>query len=200
LPQSETFDNGLRSRSFISQNDFTVNYLCEAEVIYSKLNDERKSMRRLAICLALSAAVLYAAGAPKNKTAYVAVKNAELRTSASFFAGKKGALAYGEAVTIAKEDGKWTLVKSSSNAALSGWLSSANLTSKRILPASGSSASAQELALAGKGFNKEVEDSYKQRQSDLNYKDLDAVESISVPNNRLLVFINEGRLSKGAKQ
>jgi hypothetical protein len=130
---------------------------------------------------------------------YVAVKSAELRTSASFFAGKKGALSYGDAVTIAQEDGKWALVNSASNAALSGWLSSANLTSKRIVAASGAGASAEELALAGKGFSKEVEDSYK-KQGAVNYKDIDAVESLSVPNDRLLTFLEEGRLAKGAKR
>ncbi|MDR1912289.1 MAG: SH3 domain-containing protein [Helicobacteraceae bacterium] len=157
-------------------------------------------MKRALIALTLGAAVLYAAPSSKEKTMYVAVKNAELRVSASFFAGKKGALSYGETVTALQEDGKWTQVRSASNAALSGWLSSADLTSKRIIASSATGASAQELALAGKGFNQEVENAYKKQRGDLNYKDIDAIESISVPNNQLLTFLNEGRLAKGDKR
>ncbi|MDR2033790.1 MAG: hypothetical protein LBP89_04080 [Helicobacteraceae bacterium] len=156
-------------------------------------------MKRALIALTLGAAVLYAAPSVK-KTMYVAVKKAELRVSASFFARKKGALSYGETVTALQEDGKWTQVRSASNAALSGWLSSADLTSKRIIASSATGASAQELALAGKGFDQEVENAYKKQKSDLNYKDIDAIESVSVPNNQLLTFLNEGRLAKGNKR
>ncbi|MDR0665146.1 MAG: hypothetical protein LBF86_06460 [Helicobacteraceae bacterium] len=156
-------------------------------------------MKRLAICLALSGVMLYAAPAAKSKTMYVAVKSAELRASASFFASKKSALSYGDAVTVAKEDGRWTLVKPVSNAALSGWISSANLTSKRVVSSSATAASAQELALAGKGFNKEVENAYKQ-EGEVGYKEVDEVESLSVSGDRLLKFLSEGRLAKGDKR
>jgi hypothetical protein len=62
--------------------------------------------------------------------------------------------------------------------------------------ASGSSATASEIALAGKGFSQEVEDSYK-TSGTLNYDDVDKTEAITVSIDDLYVFVTEGRLNTG---
>jgi hypothetical protein len=56
--------------------------------------------------------------------------------------------------------------------------------------------SANEVALAGKGFNQEVEDAYR-NQGNLNYADVDLVEAITVSEDDLRRFLEEGRLSMG---
>ncbi|MDR3347745.1 MAG: SH3 domain-containing protein [Helicobacteraceae bacterium] len=147
-----------------------------------------------AFCLALCA--LNAAG----NTMYVTVKSADLKKSPSFFAGKSGALKYGDSVIVLEESGRWTNVRSSANAAISGWLSTADLTSKRIVSTQDiSSASAKELAMAGKGFDSQTESAYK-KQGNLNYRDLDSMESVAVSNAQLLDFLKKGRLSQGGKR
>jgi hypothetical protein len=52
------------------------------------------------------------------------------------------------------------------------------------------------VALAGKGFNQEVENAYKSGGS-LNYGDVDKTEAITVTPDELYAFITEGRLNTG---
>ncbi len=131
----------------------------------------------------------------KGKTMYVSVKSAPVKSSSGFFADTKGTLSYGDSVTVTQEKDKWVEIKATKSA-LTGWTASANLTTKRITASGGASASADELALAGKGFSAEVEKSYRQG-SDLDYADIDAMEKLNVPDGTLRSFITEGRLSAG---
>jgi hypothetical protein len=88
-------------------------------------------------------------------------------------------------------------VRSASNSSLSGWTASANLSSKRVVAAGNAgSASAREVALAGKGFNQEVENTYKAKGT-LNYADVDKTERMTVSQNDLKSFLDDGRLKKG---
>jgi uncharacterized protein YgiM (DUF1202 family) len=133
----------------------------------------------------------------KGRTMYVTIKNAELKSSTAFFAEVRGTLKYGDQVTVLNEYGKWVEVQASMDPSLSGWIASANLTTKRILSSSGSSsASADELALAGKGFSQEVENSYRQ-SGNLNYDALDTLEAENISSRQLFTFLLEGRLARG---
>jgi uncharacterized protein YgiM (DUF1202 family) len=128
---------------------------------------------------------------------YVTIKNAELKSSTAFFAEIRGTLKYGDQVTVLNEYGKWLEVQSNTESSLRGWIASANLTTKRILSSSASSsASADELALAGKGFSQEVENSYRQN-GNLNYAALDILEAENVSKQQLFTFLLEGRLARG---
>jgi len=51
--------------------------------------------------------------------------------------------------------------------------------------------------MAGKGFNQEVESSYRTSNRNLNYSDVDRVERTTVNMNELERFLREGRLSMG---
>jgi uncharacterized protein YgiM (DUF1202 family) len=148
------------------------------------------------LCLAAAGGVFaQKAGA----TMYVNVKNGTLKTSTGFFAGNAGSLAYGEQVTILAVNGKWSQVRSASRTSVSGWIASASLTTKRVT-AQGtgtSTVSDRERALAGKGFSEEVEKQYKIDNKNLNYAAVDSLEKVTVPQNDLLAFINEGHLFKG---
>jgi spermidine/putrescine-binding protein len=134
-----------------------------------------------------------------GSTMYVAVKTVSLKSSTWFFAGTKGTLAYGSQVKVLAVNGKWVQVQSAAQTSLDGWTESANLTSKRITASSGTtSASASEIALAGKGFNEEIEGVYKS-QNALDYNDVDVVEAIVVPIADLQKFVVEGHLA-GAQE
>ena len=62
-------------------------------------------------------------------------------------------------------------------------------------------ASGSEVALAGKGFNPEVEKSYGKAHPEMNYALVDEVERYSVDPNSLRSFIQRGglKVSEGQK-
>jgi SH3-like domain-containing protein len=155
-------------------------------------------MKRLILFLSLSLAAtgVLCAQSLVGKTMYVTAKTIEVKSSTAFFADTLGTLSYGAPVSILQEYGKWLQIKSSELPELSGWVSATSLTSKRIISGSSTSASANELALAGKGFNQEVENAYRQNGA-LNYEAVDAMEAMSIPNRQLFSFLQEGRLARG---
>jgi hypothetical protein len=156
----------------------------------------RKVLFLFLLGLLISAAL--SAQVSKGGTAWIAAKSAALKSSTWFFAGTRGTLQMGAQVTVLQINGSWAEVRSQANSSLSGWTAASNLSAKRIL-ASGVGASASEIALAGKGFNQEVENSYK-TQGDLNYTDVDKTEAITVPQEDLYKFVTDGRLITGEQK
>jgi len=149
------------------------------------------------LCLVLFAAGFAAAQVSAGGTLYVAVKTVTLKSGTGFFAGSKGTLNYGDRVTVIRVDGKFAEVRSAANASLTGWTATANLSAKQVISGSSSTASAKEVALAGKGFSQEVENSYKNQKNDLNYADVDKTEGITVNEEELKKFLEEGHLNMG---
>jgi hypothetical protein len=124
---------------------------------------------------------------------YVAVKSVQLKSSTELFAGNQGTLDYGNQVTVLQEKGKWVEVRCV-QPAVSGWMPSAGLTSKRIVSSGGTStASTRELALAGKGFSEAVEQAYRQDEA-LDYAAVDALEALYISNQESHSFLVEGHL------
>ncbi len=150
----------------------------------------------LILILVLITAGFAAAQASKGGTMYVAVKTVALKSSTGFFAGTKGTLNYGDRVTILQINGKNAEVRSAANSSITGWTATANLSAKQIVSGNTNTASAKEVALAGKGFNQEVENSYKSKGK-ANYADVDKVETFSVNETTLRKFLEDGRLSMG---
>ena len=135
----------------------------------------------------------------RGNTVWVSVKTIQLKSSTGFFASNRGAVNYGDQVSVLQVSGNWAEVRSASNSSLTGWISVTNLSSKRIVAsATGSTATAAEVAQAGKGFNAEVENVYKTDGS-YNYADVDLTERIVISDTDLLAFIREGRLTAGDK-
>jgi len=149
-------------------------------------------------CVGLFVVASATAQAIKGGTMYVAAKTIELKSSTGFFASAKGTLAYGATVTILQINGKWAEVRSATNSSLSGWTATANLSAKRIVSGATSGATANEVALAGKGFNQEIENAYKAKGK-LNYADVDRTEAQRVSKKDLQDFIVAGHLFQGDK-
>jgi len=131
----------------------------------------------------------------KGSTAWVSAKKADIKSSTGFFAGTKGSLTLGDEVSVLQVNGKWAEVRSAANTSLSGWMAASNLSARRIV-SSGTTASANEVALAAKGFNQEVENIYKAK-GDLNYADVDKTEAIAISQDELYKFVTEGHLNTG---
>jgi uncharacterized protein YgiM (DUF1202 family) len=130
-----------------------------------------------------------------GQTVYVTAKSLPVKSGTGFFARTLGNLAYGDAVTVLRVNGKWAEIRSAAQVA--GWVAQTNLSTKRVTVSGGSSASSREVAMAGKGFTEEVENSYRQGNRSVDYGAVDLMEVNTVSDNELLDFIREGRLSTG---
>ncbi len=128
---------------------------------------------------------------------YVSVKSADLYSSNSFFAKKVAKVSYSDEVEIVKEDNNWLQVKSIKNAEKAGWINADSL-SKRKIVSSSFAATTDELALAGKGFNEEIEKAYK-KSGKTDYKSVDIMEKNSISSSELKKFISEGELKGDIK-
>jgi uncharacterized protein YgiM (DUF1202 family) len=131
----------------------------------------------------------------------VQVRTGQLRDKPGFLSKVIGELEYGDRVDLKGEKGDWRQVKSMGDGR-SGWMHFSALTEQEIiLNPTGkdvqAAADSDELALAGKGFNKQVEDRYR-KQTRLDYAQVDKMEKIVVPQRYIREFILVGRLG-GAK-
>ncbi|MCL2196510.1 MAG: hypothetical protein FWB77_02725 [Treponema sp.] len=149
------------------------------------------------LCLALFVTGLAAAQVRVGGTLYVSIKSVSLKSGTGFFSGAKGTLDLGDQVTVLQINGKNVEVRSVKNPSLSGWTSSGNFSAKQVVAGTSSTATAREVALAGKGLTQEVEQEYKKQQSNLNYADVDRVEAVTVNETELKKFLDEGRLKTG---
>jgi uncharacterized protein YgiM (DUF1202 family) len=155
-------------------------------------------MKKIIIAVVLCAAMVSAVfgQASKGGTMYVATKTLALKSGTGFFASTRGTLQYGAQVTVLQISGKNAEVRSVGGTSVTGWTATANLSAKRIVTGATANASASEVALAGKGFNQEVENAYKS-EGKLNYADVDKTEKQQVSTEELYNFIVEGHLSLG---
>jgi len=151
----------------------------------------------LIFCLILFITGLAAAQVSAGGTLYVSIKTLTLKSGTGFFASSKGTLNYGDKVTVIRVNGKYVEIKSASNSSLTGWTATANLSAKQVVSGSSSTASAKEVALAGKGFNQEVENSYKNQKNNVNYADVDKTEAITIREDDIRKFLEEGYLKMG---
>lgn len=149
--------------------------------------------------LGLSSAVAIAATASIMS---VQINKADMRETPSYLGKVVTSLAYGDKVTVQSQNGAWMQVSGNNQ---SGWLHSSALTTKKIVmkgdAAVKTTASSGEMALAGKGFNSDVEKQFKENHKDINFAPIDKMEKIKIPIPELQVFAKEGNLQSagGAK-
>ena len=147
----------------------------------------------------MGCAALVATGAWAAKEMSVQVRDGQLRNRASFLGTVTGAVAYGDRVTVNQTQAGWCEVATA--AGKSGWIHESALTPKRVVLSSGANdartgASGQEVALAGKGFSKEVEASYKSQNRDIDYTWVDWMGQQKVSHDQLVQFLKQGDLAK----
>jgi uncharacterized protein YgiM (DUF1202 family) len=135
----------------------------------------------------------------QNQKMSVQVQDGKLRADPSFLGKILGSVAYGESVTFIKQQDPWVYV-SAKGGQLSGWIHNSALSEKEIVLRSGSAdvaktASQKEVALAGKGFNADVEKEFKTRNPKLNFEWVDRMEKFVVSDEEIRRFIKEGTLS-----
>jgi hypothetical protein len=163
----------------------------------------RKRMRLpLVIAVFLMISGIALAAAMKS----VQIKEGALRSTPSFLGKIVAKVAYGDRVEAMDNQNGWSKVKLA-GARQSGWIHDSALTHKKIVLKAGQSDVAQgatgdEIALAGKGFNEEVERELRGKNPQLDFKTIDQMEKIVVSDSQMRQFLDEGRVSPqgGAQQ
>jgi uncharacterized protein YgiM (DUF1202 family) len=129
---------------------------------------------------------------------HVQVQSAQIRENASFLARTAGTLPYGSEVTVIQIQGDWRQIQA--QGAVEGWLHQSALSKKKIAmrPGSqdvGTTADSDELALAGKGFNAQVEADFKAKNEHIDFTWIDRMEAFTVPQQELKRFLAEGQIT-----
>ncbi len=132
----------------------------------------------------------------------VQVRSGQLRGKPSYLGRLVTLLPYGDRVNLQAKEGEWRKI-TSVRQGKTGWMHISALTEQEIVlnPTNRdveSAAQSDELALAGKGFNKQVEENFK-KQEKLDYAKVDEMEDFSVSQEDIQAFIKSGSLKGGAR-
>jgi uncharacterized protein YgiM (DUF1202 family) len=148
----------------------------------------------------VAAVLLLAAGAVfAADQMSVTVQKTPVRDKPSFLGKTLGTLVYADRVSVLDKSTKGWVKVLGPDGKLQGWVSASALQSKKIVLVAGSedvnqSASSGEVALAGKGFNAEVEAQYKKEQK-LDYAWVDKMEKFDVTPEQVAAFLAQGGLA-----
>jgi hypothetical protein len=127
----------------------------------------------------------------------VKVQKSTIFQQPKFFSKVVASVEYGDQLEILDELKDWIHVKFREQ---KGWIHKSSLTSDKFnlrtifVGTSSPSATHDEVALAGKGFNPEVERGYKESHPEMNYALVDEIESYDVESDSLYDFITRGGL------
>lgn len=140
-------------------------------------------------------AVAVSAFAAGPATMSVQVKNGQIRSTPSFLGQVVAPLNYGDRVQVLETKNEW--MKVTGPGGLSGWVHSSALTKKKIAMTAGSQdvqtgASGDELALASKGFNSDVEADFKSKHKDVDFTWVNRMEKYKVSPKEMQAFLKEG--------
>ena len=125
----------------------------------------------------------------------VQVREGQLREKPSFLGRVVTDVTYGDRMTVLSSRGGWSEVRDGDGR--TGWIHTSALTQKRVVMKAGdidveTAASGEELALAGKGFNDEVEAEFRSGNPDVDYDWVDRMERMVVPVDEAVDFLADG--------
>lgn len=122
----------------------------------------------------------------------VAVRGGELRSQPGFLSPITGGVVYGQTVVVRGTQGDWVRVDADG---VEGWLHGTAVAPPREMNLVGAGdretgTTSREIALAGRGFNEQVEEQYREEQ-DLDFSAVDAMEEAVLPVAELTEFLAE---------
>lgn len=149
-------------------------------------------MKTALIAILLCGALCMSAAA---ETVQVTTRENAVRNDCRFFAPVKLKVLLGERLTVNGRKGDWLLVsaKGASGCIHKSAVEDRNFASSGRGAASGGTSS-DEVSLAGKGFNPQVEAGYRTSGKDLNYAAVDEIGRLSASEKSLESFIKQGGL------
>ena len=130
-----------------------------------------------------------------NQMQSVQVRSGKLRERPSFLGKVTAEVIYGDRIEVLDTRGPWSQVRDENGA--TGWIHTSALTEKTVVLRSGdadaaTTASGEELALAGKGFNDEVEERFRDENPDIDYAWVDRMEKMVVTADEAGEFLAAG--------
>lgn len=140
----------------------------------------------------VSAGMLFAL---EGETVSVSVRNAQLREGAGHLSPIIAELSYADEVEVLETRGDFYRVSSAEG---EGFLHRSAISEEKIVLEEGGEDAAreaddEEVALAGRGFNEQVEERYSSEQG-LSFEGVDSMESRRPESEDLRRFIEEGEL------
>ena len=135
----------------------------------------------------------------EQKRMSIQVKTGVVRSNPSFLGKIVAQLPYGDRVSVQATTGAWHLINQAEKSA-DGWMHSSALSTKKIILKPGATdvqqaASSDEITLAGKGFNQQVENDFKSRNPQTDFTWVNRMEKMAVSQNQIQAFIKEGQLT-----
>jgi len=157
-----------------------------------------KNLKIFLVAVILACLSGFGADAAGQSVMSVQVKKGQLRAIPSFLGKIVTVVYYGERVAVNAEKGGWYQV-AVPGSKTTGWIHASALTRKRIEIKAGASnvsaaADSDELALAGKGFNKQVEGEFRSKNPHVDFTWVDKMEAMEVSQNEIQAFLEEGEL------
>ena len=153
-------------------------------------------MRKTILFIALFLPIMaFAADVVKVK-----VQKSSLYEEPKFFSGVVASVKYGDNLELLDRQKDWCYVGFEEQ---KGWIHESGLTSSKVslgtifVGGSSSSATHDEVALAGKGFTPEVERGYQQSNPEMSFALVNLIERYEVNDYSLQRFIKEGGLKTG---
>jgi len=131
----------------------------------------------------------------------VQVRQTQLRASASFLGRVEAPVVYGDRVVVLQQTGDWAQVTLRGTPGTEGWIHLSALTEKELdLKATGADLAAHskgdEIALAGKGFNKTVENAFRRENPQADFSWVDKMEAFAVSPEEMDAFRRKGRQAR----
>ncbi|MFH1652893.1 MAG: SH3 domain-containing protein [Pseudomonadota bacterium] len=155
-------------------------------------------MRIFVVLMALFlvfSATLFAKGGSGGEM-NVELRQVVVKSSPNYLGSSVGTLNYGTKVNVIGEQQNWYQISSPA-----GWVPKSALTKHKVKVSAdqkvaATSASHDEVALAGKGFNPQVEAQYKKDNASLKaaYAEVDKIEKFGVSHGTLVQFQKSGKL------
>jgi hypothetical protein len=141
--------------------------------------------------------VLAASTSVHAETATVITKENAIRESCRFFSPVKTTVHYNDALEVISREGDWLHVKfrGVEGCIHKSAIQKKSISLSNIVGSKKQSTSGEEVTLAGKGFNPQVEAAYKTKNPSLNFGAVDGIESYRIPESKLRDFILNGKLN-----
>lgn len=155
-------------------------------------------MRRLAVLLILLFIAIAAMALDVGDTVGISVRETGLRSGAGFLSRTAATLAYLDEVVILSTQGDWYEVEVAETGA-KGWIHSSAVAGTKELQLEGGgrsdsgTTSNREIALAGRGFNEQVEEQIK-ADEDLDFSLVDEMETYILSAEPIVDFLLDAGL------
>jgi hypothetical protein len=153
--------------------------------------------RTLWIVILLVAFGIAITSAIAAETVKVITKENAIRSSCRFFAPVVTKVQYNDKLEVLSQEGDWLRVRFNG---MEGCIHKSAVQEQKVTLSAlnlgeGSSATEDEVSLAGKGFNPEVEEAYQNENPEVSFETVDRIESYSLSDQEQVVFIEKGELN-----